>query len=144
MEHHTSRLKNLDPETRALQAKIKTAEQQHTEVMQRRLTMNSVGKTVNGRDINKVPSVLYEKLRKQSIASGNAKESIRDQMEKLRGSMEELAYSTLQRGGTNNSPKNLFLDSTSRLGKLRSTIQTDGTNSRNSVNKIRMDLNTQS
>ena len=95
MENHTSRLKNLDPETRALQAKIKTAEQQHTEVMQRRLTMNSVGKTVNGRDINKVPSVLYEKLRKQSIASGNAKESIRDQMDKLRGSMEELAYSTL-------------------------------------------------
>jgi hypothetical protein len=95
MENHTSRLKNLDPETRALQAKIKTSEQQHTEVMQRRLTMNSVGKTVNGRDINKVPSVLYEKLRKQSIASGNAKESIRDQMDKLRGSMEELAYSTL-------------------------------------------------
>lgn len=94
MEHHTARLKNLDPETRALQAKIKSAEQQHTEVMQKKLTMNSVGKTVNGRDISCVPAVLYEKLRKQSIASGNVKESIKDQMEKMRGSMEELAYAT--------------------------------------------------
>jgi len=40
--------------------------------MQKKLTINSVGRKVNGRDINKVPSVLYEKLRKQSIASGNA------------------------------------------------------------------------
>jgi len=63
--------------------------------MQKKLATNSVGKKVNGRDIKKVPASLYEKLRKQSIASGNAQESEKDKTERLRGTMEELAFMTL-------------------------------------------------
>lgn len=57
--------------------------------------------------------------------------------------MAKLAFSTLQQGGSNNSPKNLFLDSTSQLSTMRKMVNTDGKpHTRNSSLKKEKQINT--